>query len=189
MTRTKSTYLALLAILLSPMAANADVIFSGSLIDNSGTSADGTSVARLWFLNYVDFLTEGRFDENLDTTSVGTTFTYDSGADFDGAVEVLTDGLLGAIFAYFPISGGTGIFENSLFSAVSLNGEDLGGYVIDSLQWTIDSYVFDSSTEMVSLQSTLTVNGTLTTVPEPGTLALLCIGLLGMGAARRRKKA
>ncbi len=38
MTRTKSTYLALLAVLLSPVAANADVIplsFNAVIIDNA----------------------------------------------------------------------------------------------------------------------------------------------------------
>ena len=100
---------------------------------------------------------------------------------------MLTNSLDDAVFGLADGSG-TGIFESDLFSTVSLNGIDLGGYTIDSFSWTIDSYTFDAGLGQVSLASSLTVNGQIEQVPEPGTLAIFGIGLAALGMTRRRRK-
>ena len=40
MTKTKSTYLALLAVLLAPMTVNADLIKAGDIVADSDTGLD-----------------------------------------------------------------------------------------------------------------------------------------------------
>lgn len=51
----------------------------------------------------------------------------------------------------------------------------------------ISTYLFTTPSEATYFGTFST--STVSTVPEPGTLALFGIGLLGLGAARRRKKA
>ncbi|MCH8895261.1 MAG: PEP-CTERM sorting domain-containing protein [Proteobacteria bacterium] len=89
--------------------------------------------------------------------------------------ELLIEGIFsggGTISATFGIDGTfdfyalTGFVDlvSVTFSSVLLGSYNFGGFSIDNL------------------------NDSPTTVPEPGTLALLGIGLFGMGWARRRKK-
>ena len=114
MTRTRSTFLALVAVLLSPMAANADPI--QLLLE---TNADGDAGNEIYLAN------------------------FDSYADLIG-------GNLGA---------------SSSFSQVNISSNySVGGFTYEL------------------------VSDPPASVPEPSTLALLGIGLLGMGAKRRRKK-
>ena len=155
MTRTKSTYLTLLAILLSPLAANADLLrldaisASADIGDFYIVFDDGGDGLLEWseiveFSGYsVDFL-----DLLLDTVVGVPTIAGISTFSFDPTFDI------GVNDWFFTIAGDT--------IPVSCSGGD------PFVCWN------DYSISPV-------------TVPEPSTLALLVIGLLGLTAARRRK--
>jgi len=178
MTKTKSTYLALLAILLSPMAANADLITydftvtapdgplagtveSGSFsFDSSIIPAGGGSLLLDDLLSVVEFTWNGT-DYNAATANTGQ-------------MGFLASGELG--YAFFGNSCGDGYCNIR-------PGFD---------EWTVDTeFGFWYSVEgeegwrlwSGSVSSTLRESE----VPEPGTLALLAIGLLGLGITRKRR--
>lgn len=217
MTGTKSTYLALLTILMSPMAANAVPItweFTGEIDDVTGSPGVAIGDAFRVLVNFdTDAALEraqtgGRFDP-------GTRYEYDaSGISFlvsfpglsDQSITPFGDGfdLLwlrdnsgdrsccefdevdGLTFALLDSNGfGVSIvLRGSILDIVNGPGlpEDPDPRLVDleiaRFQWlTVDGSAFGD---------VATINRV--SVPEPGTLGLLGIGLLGIGVARRRKE-
>jgi len=225
MTKSKSTYLALVAVLLSPMAANADIIY-----DNGGPDIPGASGT-----SDLDSISSGGiFQEVADdftlasTTAIGGinwwgayTPNNQSGAvPDDFSIRVLDD--LFALVADINV-GSVSRFDTGLDNFLGL---DVYGYeatfspitLTSGQYWLsiVNNTVGDGEGERWSWQSTAGITGSsarfrqsegvpltsadgwdnesandyafaVTAVPEPGTLALLGIGLFGMGLARRKK--
>ena len=159
MTKTKSIYLALLAVLLSPMAANAIPV----------TSSVG---------DYEVTLVEGLF-ENLPTLPTQIWWGDEVlASEFAGLVQDdlgLTLGELGPLFAY-------GVASNNWTNMFAWTTE--GGFCSAPCTPFVGGPY--QATPGVSFVFAVAVPSQ--SVPEPGTLALLGLGLVGM-AARRRKLA
>jgi hypothetical protein len=176
-----------LTLSIGAATSQAATIYSGSLKGNVANSSDGTSIGALKIGDIGGSGTgDGLFTEALSTSVVGTTFTYNTGVEFDMAVDLLTNGFDDGVFGYVALGGGGGDFESTFFSSVSLNGIDLAGFSIDSLQWTIDSFEYNSGLGNVTLRSSLTVNGQ-SVVPIPAAAWLFGSALLGLGVVKRKK--
>ena len=108
----------------------------------------------------------------------GSTLTYLSfGVEAFQETTVSIFDVAGSLLATSVFSGGKFTFDHSdVISASSSNG--IGSFSFASVfqvsgNLSVDNFYAETA---------------MTSVPEPGTLALLSIGLLGMGLARRRKK-
>ena len=178
MKRTKGIYLGLLAVLLSPMAANADPI----TYDFEWTGSGGYSMVGNFTYDDVDAADGAVRDGEVSSLFFegffnGVSFATNSTAHLLSGFNFNFDPVAGQFFLNGVSSGdsgqlwnitgtGFGFAAGSGASGLTLDGEVLG-----------------------LINNPVPMTATVASVPEPGTMALFGIGLAGMGLARRRRKA
>lgn len=146
--------------------------------DSFSTNAT-RSIARLRWDNNASFFTDQNFNVNY---TLALTFTAPS-ADLAGQVFNLNiqqpTNPPGDIISGLSIGG--------LPSTIALSGVTVGGF-----NWVVSSggsYAGGVWNNPEGNRSYLDLRATFTQVPEPGTLALLGLGLAGLGFARRKRAA
>ena len=194
MTKSKSTYLAVLAVLMSPLVANADVIITvnevgGDVVFDVTGSLDLTGATYLGGIGYADGFIGGGANWYIASGAGGSVDNY-AMTSFDGAFGTST--------AFF--SGPSSVFGNDFFiwgqgGATEQVGVQVGYSSGDAISsgMIFSGATFASLSLLTGTYNYAIPNDTITlligasSVPEPGTLALLGIGLFGMGLARRKK--
>jgi hypothetical protein len=194
MKRTKSTYLALIAVLLSPMAVHAvPILLTETCIDRGddicAIGIDGLEVGgNTYDVSFVDGIFTDFFADPSDAEFWGDQIGALAASNairsvFEGSSSFtcITDTSEGACWNVAMVT-----FERLATSSLTFDR----GYRawIPGVVGDVGGAEYRGITTGAP-HSWVIFEPASTTVSEPGTIALFAVGLLGMGAARRKKKA
>lgn len=149
----------------------------GTFTQNNGlSSANSSNFDRAEFnfaQEYVDTITLGNF---------GVGLAHDHNISALAEVDVFDGSNWINVFASSLGGSNSSITLASLFaSPISFSGMNISGLRLDASQPVNQMY------HNVNSGMTYTLTGAVSSVPEPATLGLLGLGLIGLGIGRRRK--
>ncbi|MFT7259524.1 MAG: hypothetical protein ACI9FO_001284 [Methylophagaceae bacterium] len=183
-------------------SANANLIENGGFEDQTGTAlgGDGTS----WFIYSASDLSWGGDNIEVWTTRTPSAFEGDYHAELNadgsntGAWSIFQTftTIIGQTYdVFFAYSARSG--DNEEFT-VAFNGTTftLNDHVVGSWSTFSKSFMATGNKTTLTFTSVVPLDGTLgnfiddvqVNVPEPSAVALLGLGLLGLGVARKRNK-
>lgn len=193
MKKTKGIYLGILAVLLSPMAANADPVHWTLDYSNPGANPNMTVAGTFIYdadINVFSDINVAGVDV-AGNNILDTIYTLTDPAQINTAFSFLFWDSVAADRTgakYINIFTGANSLTNAggLISLLATDGASIfAGRCNNALCTSRSQYSVSVSPDPAAG----TLNGVPVSVPEPGTMALFGIGLAGMGLARRRRKA
>ena len=197
MTTSKSTYLALLAVLFSPIAANADPILDQANPSTDTLLCHGCVDWQQEVIVGVAGMLDG-LDLFFSDSPVAGTLGIWVGSPWQLGTPLLSIEYAGVTGAHFFDLSGAGISlllgESFTFGITGDSvGDLLASYSRDGESGAYAGDLFmsgDTPSCLFSCGMDLAFNSYMEplSIPEPGTFALFCLGLAGMGLSRRRKK-
>lgn len=119
------------------------------------------------------FLDKGGVITNIDP--FGSTFTQALGINDNGEIVGVETDAMGFQHGYVDINGVFTMFDPPDSASTTINGVNAAGQIV--------GFFTDNDTDSV-----VGFIATPTATPEPASLAILAVGLIGFGAIRRRRK-